>query len=184
MENIRKNSLHKERFAVEYDDFTEDISENRLIKSTLLKLSSISKNNENKKRIKEFLLVFNDISKSSNIELDIEQSTHISRLHSYYASTLSWVRIFLREESIVSMAGKSVAFSLLFPMEKIFENYVAKKIKEKRPEWTVKTQDKKYSLVEYHKNKPKFQLRPDIVIENENIIMDTKWKLINENDET
>jgi 5-methylcytosine-specific restriction endonuclease McrBC regulatory subunit McrC len=40
------------------------------------------------------------------------------------------------------MAGNSVAFSLLFPMEKIFENYVAKKIKEKRPEWIVKTQDK------------------------------------------
>jgi 5-methylcytosine-specific restriction endonuclease McrBC regulatory subunit McrC len=32
MENIRRNSLHKERFAVEYDEFTEDIPENRLIK--------------------------------------------------------------------------------------------------------------------------------------------------------
>jgi 5-methylcytosine-specific restriction enzyme subunit McrC len=155
MDNIRRNSLHKERFAVEYDDFTEDIAENRLIKSTLLKLNAISKNNENKKRIKEFLLVFNEISKSGNIEQDIDQSSHISRLHSYYTSTLSWVRIFLREESVVSMAGKSVAFSLLFSMEKIFENYVAKKIKEKRPEWIVKTQDKKYSLIEDHKDKTK-----------------------------
>lgn len=183
MENIRRNFLHKERFAVEYDEFTEDVPENRLIKSTLLKLSAISKNNNNKKRIKESLLVFNDISKSSNIEQDIEQSSHISRLHSYYLPTLAWARIFLREESIVSMAGNSVAFSLLFPMEKIFENYVAKKIKDKRPEWIVKTQDKKYSLIEDHKEKPKFQLKPDIYIENENIIMDTKWKIINENDE-
>jgi 5-methylcytosine-specific restriction enzyme subunit McrC len=35
-------------------------------------------------------------------------------------------------------------------------------------------------LVEYHKERQKFNLRPDIVINKWEIIADTKWKLLNE----
>jgi 5-methylcytosine-specific restriction endonuclease McrBC regulatory subunit McrC len=51
-------------------------------------------------------------------------------------------------------------------MEKIFESYVAKKLTQQHPEWSIKTQDTEHYLVEYHKNKQKFNLRPDIVIDD------------------
>ncbi len=177
------NTFHKEKFFVEFEEFTENTAENRLIKSALLKIANLSNNNENKKRIKEFLFIFSDIQISQNKERDFKLSENLSRLHSYYLVTLTWAKIFLREESVVSMKGENLAFSLLFPMEKIFEGYVADTIKKKKSDWIIKTQDRRYSLVESHNSKSKFQLRPDIVIENENIIMDTKWKIIDENDE-
>lgn len=182
-ENIRMNALHKERFYVEFEEFTEDIAENRLIKSALLKIANLSKNNANKKRIKEYILMFSDIPSSQNIESDFISSENISRLHNYYRESLTWAKIFLNEKSIVSMKGDNIAFSLLFPMEKIFESYVAEKIKKKKPDLEIRTQDRRFSLIESHKSKQKFQLRPDIVIQNENIIMDTKWKIIDEYDE-
>jgi len=49
-------------------------------------------------------------------------------------------------------------------MDKIFESYVAKKLVQNRPEREIKTQDTTHYLVEYHKERQKFNLRPDIVI--------------------
>ena len=183
-DNIRYNAFHKERFFVEHDEFTEDVPENRLIKSTLIKLSTIGKKHENQRRIGEYMFAFDMISESHSTKRDFK-ALGTSRLHSYYTPCISWARIFLREESIVSMAGKNIAFSLLFPMEKVLESYVARQLKERRRDWHVETQDSEHHLVEEHKWKKMFWLRPDIVVKDENgevIIIDTKWKIINEKD--
>ena len=69
-------------------------------------------------------------------------------------------------------------------MEKIFESYVAKKLVQHNPDRKIKTQDTAHYLVEYHKDKPKFNLRPDIVINGWEIVADTKWKLLDGTDES
>ena len=186
-ENIRKNLTHKEKFHVQYDEFIENIPENRLIKSCLTYLSKLSKNERNKNRIKEYLFVFNEIEESKNFERDFEYIKNISRLDNYYEQTLIWVRLFLRKESFVSFAGDTVVLSLLYPMEKIFESYVAKKIKQRWVFADIKTQDTRHSLVEEHNNNKKFNLRPDIVANridktDEVVVLDTKWKILDEND--
>ena len=62
-------------------------------------------------------------------------------------------------------------------MNKLFESYIGYICKKRFS--NVKLQEKKYRLFE---NKKKFSLIPDIVINND-IIIDTKWKIINnEND--
>lgn len=63
-------------------------------------------------------------------------------------------------------------------MEKIFESYVAKKLMQRYPDWKIKTQDTRHHLIEKHNGKPKFKLIPDIVINDGEIIADTKWKLL------
>ena len=40
-EQIKRNSVHKERFYVQYDEYNQNRAENRLIKSTLKLLSNI-----------------------------------------------------------------------------------------------------------------------------------------------
>jgi 5-methylcytosine-specific restriction enzyme subunit McrC len=59
-------------------------------------------------------------------------------------------------------------------MNILFESYVAHFFKSNYQDREIKTQDKKYKLVE---NPKLFQLKPDIVID-ENIVLDTKWKII------
>jgi 5-methylcytosine-specific restriction enzyme subunit McrC len=186
-DNVKRNFIHKERFSIEYDEFIENIPENKLIKSCLIYLSKLSKNERNINRIKEYVFVFNEIEESKNYESDFECINSVSRLHSHYEQVLVWVRIFLRKQSVVSFIWNTVTLSLLYPMEKIFENYVAKKVKEHWGFAYITTQDTRYSLVEEHIDKEKFSLRPDIVASreshlNECIIIDTKWKILNEND--
>jgi len=67
-------------------------------------------------------------------------------------------------------------------MERIFESYVAHKLKHIYPELEIKTQDTRHYLVEYHNERRKFNMRPDIVINDGEIIADTKRKIINEED--
>ena len=74
-----------------------------------------------------------------------------------------WCRIFLKGKSFTSFAGSDVAYALLFPMETLFESYIACLIKKQinSDEYTVSAQDKTHHLFE----KPEiFSLRPDIVI--------------------
>ncbi len=73
--------------------------------------------------------------------------------------------------------------AILFPMEKIFEDYIAFLFSKYSDGFKIKVQDKSYFLVEKHNGEPKFRLKPDIVIDKESIrkkIVDTKWKLIDQ----
>ena len=94
-----------------------------------------------------------------------------------------WCRIFLKGKSFTSFAGSDVAYALLFPMENLFESYIACLIKKEinSDEYTVSVQDNSHHLFE----RPEiFSLRPDIVItlksDNAVLVMDTKWKLLND----
>ena len=171
-EHLRMNYIHKERFFVEYDEYLQDRVENQLIKTTLAFLYKKAKSNDNVKRIREFLFVFNDISFSRNHKIDFSK-VKLNRQMNDYKLVLQWCKLFLDEESFIAFKGKSAVFALLFNMNQIFEDYVATCLRKNYGD--VKTQcSSKYLLEE-----PKmFQLKPDLIIDD-NIIGDTKWKLIN-----
>ncbi len=176
---IKYNSVHRERFFVEYDEFNSDRPENRLLKSTLLYLQKNAKSAKNRADINTLLLTFTDVKRSINIASDFEKVVK-TRNSKFYRTALSWAKIFLTGETFTAFAGKEYAQALLFPMEKLFEAYVAKQFAKYLDEkYSVLTQDKKYYLFENH---PQFSLRPDIVIsENDGAqvwIMDTKWKTV------
>jgi 5-methylcytosine-specific restriction enzyme subunit McrC len=177
--NINSNTVHKERFFVEYDDFNKNRPENRLIKTTMLYLKSKTHSNNIKSLINKYVFAFDDIDASKNIIDDFNKCLK-NRTMSDYDIIIKWCNIFLSNNSFTNFKGNSETVSLLFPMEKVFESYIAKKIKESIwfKEYSIKTQDNKYYLIE---NPKKFSLRPDIVIEKNGIvtILDTKWKLLN-----
>lgn len=99
---------------------------------------------------------------------------------------MQWVALFLWKQSLVSFTGKHLSLALLFPMERIFEDYVASVIRKQNSDWHISTQDTKHHLIEEHQDRSMFQLRPDIVMskttnwETSTIVLDTKWKLIDE----
>ncbi len=183
-QNIKQNIAHAERFYCQFDQFTENIRENKLIKTCLLYLNKITKKEKNKQRIEKLMFVFIDIENTTTVEEDLKAIQNLNRLNNYYTETLQWIKIFLLWQSVVNFVWNTNTLALLFPMEKIFESYVAKRIIQNNIDWKIKTQDNEHYLVEYHKDKPKFHLRPDIVINDWEIIADTKWKLINWIDES
>lgn len=182
-QHIKYNLTHKERFFVSYDEFLSDRPENRLIKSTLLFLSKRSKSNANQKRIREFIFTFDDIPASTDSDIDFSK-VKMTRLIKHYEKILTWCRVFLKKESFTNFKGKAISFAILFPMEKIFEDYVGAMFKKSNLSMMdVSLQHSRYNLIEDHAGKPKFKLRPDITAkckEERFIILDTKWKLINQ----
>ncbi len=171
-EHIRKNLIHKERFYVEYDEFIEDTIENRILKAALLTLSKISKNFENKKRIRKFLFVFDGVKNLKTL-----RKMNINRLTKYYENALKIAEIFLKNSSFSTYKGENENFALLFDMNRLFESYVGEWFRKNFE--NIKLQEKRYNLFE---NENKFSLKPDIV-KDEKIILDTKWKKItNKND--
>ncbi|MDT8338343.1 MAG: McrC family protein [Sulfurimonas sp.] len=175
-EQIKHNTIHKERFFVEYQEFMSDRVENRLIKTTLQYVYKKSKSNRNQQRIREFLFVFDEIKPSHDIKTDFSK-VRLNRQMKDYEQVLLWCKTFLLENSFSPYKGDDVAFALLFDMNLLFESYVGDYLKKKGLD--VSLQDKGKHLVEEPK---KFALKPDIVIKHENevIVADTKWKIIKE----
>ena len=175
-EHIKQNLIHKERFFTSNDEFVLDIAPNRLIKSTLNFLKS--KTSLNKFRLIKAMQMLDEVEFSKNYEKDF--SYKISRHFDYYENLLLWCKIFLKNESFMPYHGKNEAFALLFPMEKIFEDYVAHMLKKANPTQNIKTQSSGKYLISKNDEKC-FMLKPDLYIENK-MILDTKWKIPNDQD--
>ena len=178
-EQMKKNYIHKERFYVQYQEFVQDRVENRLIKTALEYLYKKSKANSNKKRIMEFLFVFDGVNVSGHIDEDFKK-VKLDRQMNDYKFVLQWVKIFLHSNSFSPYKGNDVAFALLFDMNVLFESYIGHLLKKKGLD--VALQDREHHLAYIDTIGGKFQLKPDIVIKhnNEVIIADTKWKLLSE----
>jgi len=177
-QQIKNNLVHKERFYVQYDEFGLNRPENRLIKSTLVKLTKESGSAENVKELRKLLANFELVELSTTIEKDFAQ-VKIDRNSKDYETALNWSEIFLHNKSFTTFAGISFVQALLFPMDRVFEDYVGRSLRRmiSKKEWSISLQDRKYHLFE-----KQFALRPDIVLTNEvdqrTIIIDTKWKLL------
>ncbi|EAK0847138.1 McrC family protein [Campylobacter lari] len=176
-EHIKSNLIHKERFFTSSDEFVLDIAPNRLIKSTLNFLKS--KTSSSKFKIIKAIQMFDEVEFSKNYEKDF--SFKISRHFDYYENILSWCKIFLQNKTFTLYKGKNEAFALLFPMEKLFENYVAYMFKLANPNENIKTQSRGKYLISKNDEKC-FMLKPDLYIENK-MILDTKWKIPDDNED-
>ena len=177
-EQIKYNTIHKERFFVQYEEFISNRVENRLIKTTLQFLYNKSKLNKNQQRIREFLFVFDEIEISHNIKTDFSK-IKLNRQMKDYEQVLLWCKTFLCENSFSPYKGNDIAFALLFDMNLLFESFVYSYLKKSSNFQDIKSQDKTHHLA-YENGIGRFRLKPDIVINGGKIIADTKWKILSE----
>ncbi|EII3002528.1 McrC family protein [Vibrio cholerae] len=184
---LKHNLVQQHRFYCEFDEFLQDRPENRLIKSALLKVGSYCRGHRNQKLINEFLFAFDAVPESKNIAQDFEQ-VRLTRGMAHYAGALEWAKLILNGLSPSSTKGDHHAPSLLFPMEQVFEAYVARVLAGQLTKgYELVTQAQGKSLTQYvteKSTKSMFALRPDLVIKQSNeikVVLDTKWKLLDPN---
>ena len=141
----------------------------------------------NRTSIRQLLNHFDAIDESINFVSEFKKAKSKNRLFASYKQAISWSEVFLMNKSFTNFSGNSKNMAILFPMERIFEDYIGYLMKTYADGHEIKTQDKSYYLVSNHKAKNKFRLKPDIVATNEDnqeqIIFDTKWKLLDESQE-
>ncbi|ORI03987.1 McrC family protein [Campylobacter concisus] len=175
-EQIKRNSIHKERFYVGYSEFLSDIKINQIIKTTLKFLYKKSNFSKNQQKIRELLFIFDDVSTCSDYK-NFFANYAINRQVKHYEQTLLWCKIFLLNNSFTPHKGDDLALALLFDMNALFESYVGNFIKKSFPGTILQHSEK--HLVE---NPKSFRLRPDIFLEGK-FIADTKWKIIRSRDD-
>lgn len=180
---IRYNYAHKERSFVEYDEFNLNRAENKLLKATLLYLYKNTGSSKNKNDIKTLLNSFADVDTSVDYDGDFAKIVP-DRNTKDYATALMWSKVFLMGKSFTSFSGSEVAFALLFPMETLFESYIAAQLRKvlSISEYSVSAQDRTYHL--FDEPSRKFLMKPDLVVKdkvrNITYIMDTKWKVLSD----
>lgn len=179
-QNLRHNLCRGDRFFTERDEFSMNRPENRLLHKAVRLTLAISRSRENQQLARELLFVFSNIPVSSQTREDF-QRVRLDRGMGHYADALAWARLILEEESPLTGTGDQFATSLLFPMESVFEAFVARHLERQlvRP-LVLKTQARSHHLVR-HCEQNWFRLKPDLLIRNQGrdiVVLDTKWKLL------
>jgi 5-methylcytosine-specific restriction enzyme subunit McrC len=182
--HLRYNLVDKSKFFVAFSQLESNIPVNRILKSTLAKLLNLTKSNSNRRKISKLSDILDGIPFSTNLTGDLSSIRNSNRLFSKYSKIVEWSEIFLLNKGFTNFSGKNINQAMLFPMDKVFESFVAYQIRKYSKSFSVSTQHKKYHLVEKYIDKPKYKLKPDIFATNSEtngcIIIDTKWKVIDE----
>ena len=180
-QHIRYNVAHQERCYVQYDEFSVNRLENRLIKATCEFLVRMSSDGRNRTELRKILDLFDEVDASVDFRSDISQYTRDRNL-TEYDNLMIWCRLFMEHRGFSNYSGNSIAFALMYPMEKVYEEYIACCLRDAFPDWTVTAQEQNKYLLTID-NKSMFQLKPDIVLRNRNgkyWILDTKWKILDD----
>ena len=182
-QHIRENLVNRARFYVGYDEFTADRPANRLIHSTIHKLIGSVRQPSNQQLLHQLRICFADIPVSTRLESDWQQH-RVDRSMPHYEAVMQWVGLFLFNHGLTTFAGKHVNQALLFPMEEVFEDFVASSFRRYQRNFSVYTQRPQKPLAKID-GKDVFYMKPDISLMSVGkvkFILDAKWKRIKEED--
>lgn len=172
--NIQKNTVHKERFYCEHEVFDNNHLLHQILHKGLVILDGFIAPNLRDK-LNRVLYHFSDFKKVTI------NATHFfkivpNRKTEPYSKAIDIAKMIILNYSPNLNAGNDNMLTLLFDMNKLWEEYVYKILQKNKPiGFSVSPQ-----------NSTKFwerkRIKPDIVIKNsfgKTIIIDTKWKIIN-----
>ncbi|QYJ88842.1 McrC family protein [Shewanella halotolerans] len=177
---LRQRPGRQHYFHVAHDVYNANRSENRLLNSSLKQVLKWSKSTANQRLARELLFVFNDIELSANYALDFRLWKEDRGL-AHYRPLKPWCELILSYQSPVAMVGKHDGLSFLFPMEQLFERYVAKQLRRQLPSALKLKEQASSQCLTLHNGSDWFRLKPDLVVYDKFrviTVMDTKWKLL------
>lgn len=176
---LRQMPGRQHLFQIRHDVFLPDRAENRLLKSAARRVLASTRSPDNWRLANELCARLGDVPDSRDIRADF-RLWRTDRNLAHYQPAKPWCQLVLGESMPLAIAGESKGMSLLFPMERLFEAYVAAWMhKRLASEARLVTQARTFSLCE-HDGARMFQLRPDLLVHHQGSswVMDTKWKRI------
>lgn len=181
-ENLKKNLVRPDRFFAALDEFTQNRPENRLIHSALAAVADQTRSPANQRLAQELRFAFAEVPRSADIYRDFAGLAR-QRGMDHYEEPLAWARLLLSGHSPITGIGSSNASTLLFPMEALFEAFVAKHMRRQLKEGHQLQVQRNSRYLVHHAGRRMFRMRPDLVVTRSmsNVLLaDTKWKLIDE----
>jgi 5-methylcytosine-specific restriction enzyme subunit McrC len=180
---MRQRPDRQHFFHIRHDVFSADRAENRLLKLALERACRVTQVASSWRLSHELRGYLAEVEASQDVVGDF-QSWRDDRLMTHYRSVKPWCELILNEKMAKAVVGRWEGVSLLFPMEKLFERYVASCLRRSLSAGVkMRIQPREHFLCE-HDGRRVFCLEPDIVVERDSQkwILDTKWKLLNGTD--
>ena len=179
--NHIKYNIIENKFFMNFDEFSINSMENCLLKLALEKIKNISSNMENIDKLHQLLIQFEDIETSGLNPVHLFKKILYNKKNEFYKKSLNLAKFFLLDESPYSIFfnDKKEVTGVFFPMETIYESYVANKLKQLINEkysdkFSIKIQDSSHFIFKNCSFNKK-QIKEN---NNEVIILDTKWKIL------
>ena len=139
----------------------------------------VTRSEENLLLLRQLMAKFEDVPQSTNLHSDWEKH-HVDRAMQLYAPVMQWVGLFLFNKGLTTFSGHHTHISLLFPMEKVFENFVTHSFSRHQKQYSVAAQRPQKNLTT-----TAFRMKPDITLsegDRVKFILDAKWKDIDGSD--
>jgi 5-methylcytosine-specific restriction enzyme subunit McrC len=115
---------------ISYDDFTEDILENRLLKAAIKRLSRMTLRSERSRlALREFDTAL-DLVRSVDFDSGHVPTVHYTRVNWRYRHAVEMARLVLRRSSVELGPGRQNAVSFVINMNDAFENFVVVGLRE------------------------------------------------------
>ncbi|WP_428925421.1 McrC family protein [Marinibacterium sp. SX1] len=169
------------RLACQFDELSPDIAMNQIVKATISRLSQLATAPDNQRSLRELTLAYADIRPVPVTALPWDQ-VHIDRANQSWRDLLALARLLIGQRYQNTSAGRSDGHALLFEMNVLFEEYIARLAKRAMADsgLSVHSQGGHRDCL-FEDGTGRFRTRPDIVIRNGRItemIIDTKWKRV------
>lgn len=168
-----RNAVRPDRLACKFDEFSSDTPLNRVLKATVERLIKLSNSAPNQRMLAELLSRFDAVSDSP---YPLRERVMLDQTNRTFHQLYVLAKLLLSGDWQSTTTGKTEGFSLLFPMNELFEEFVGRCLQIKLSTNRVKLQPRAhYAITQSAEPYNLFQLNPDIVVDG-NIIVDTKWK--------
>ena len=171
--------------ACRFDELSEDTPLNRVSKAAVVRLARITRSAANARLLAELRARLEPVADSAD---PLKEPVRLDRTNTAYHDLHQLARLFLSGDWQNTASGKSLGFSLLFPMWKLFEEFIGRSLRRVlAAPWRVDLQDRAYSALLDEQGDDLFQLKPDAVIHAPSgpiIVLDTKWKYLVPDDGT
>lgn len=181
-----KNFAHKDKFYVQYDVFTVDRPENRLIKSTLKYLRNITSSARSRNKLEALIANFDGVEYSQNYERDFSASV-IDRSMQGYANALRWAEIFLLSRYVTVTKGRNMAYAVIFPTGELFDSYTVYNLGRMldNQRFRAEIQKKRYPMLNRPMPKDSSQALAVMTCRENGmrVVFDSKWQELNADDE-
>lgn len=182
-ENIRHNSCNQAKFYCEYDEFSENNALNQLFLFVSECLYSISKDSINKKILKFIINYYSDVEL---VRFDKFKAAKImlSRNQQLFKKPFGLAKMFVEKTSVDLTKNRFESITLLWDMNKLFEEFVFEIMKEMQEELQCRiSAQKPAKLLKEKQNDGNFCKKRDTFVDimaekddGEKIVLDTKYK--------
>ena len=171
-----------QKLACRFDTLSEDIPLNQVMKAAVSRLAHVVRSADTQQRLGELASAYADVT-SVTVPALRWDSVVIDRTNARWRELVALARLLLGNRFQTTSAGASIGFSLLFEMNTLFEEYIARMLARALigTGQHVVAQGGRLYCLETDEKRGLFQTKPDILVKRGDVVeqvIDTKWKRV------